>query len=94
MLQTNTPLPTMEVAEAAALLGWSRPWFARQRRRLENTHGLPRRLPGGRYSRSAFLHWLETYAERAAAARHATTQPVRIAFDRQKLETRYAGAPA
>ncbi|WP_377299650.1 hypothetical protein [Rhizobium sp. SGZ-381] len=94
MLQNTTPLPTMDVAEAATLLGWSKPWFARQRRQLERNHGLPARLPGRRYSRAAFMRWLETYAERAEQARTTAGQPVRITFDRQQLEARYAGARA
>lgn len=94
MIPENSTEPTMEVAEAAALLGWTPSWFRRKRAQLVHDDGMPFTLPGGRYCRASFMRWLETYSDRKRAAGTATVAAVRISFDRDRLTALYGGAAA
>lgn len=91
---TNQQCPTMEAAEAAALLGFTRAHFSRRKKDLIAREGMPAPLPGGRFSRSAFLRWVETYGERKTREAETSIASVRASWDRARLEARYLGRAA
>lgn len=85
MSHTETKGPTMTVAQAAEAMGTTEARFRRRRLEWEREHGMPVRLPSGAYSRAAFLHWVDTYAERKARLAERQMQPAVLAASRARL---------
>ena len=94
-MTTLTVSSTMEAAEIAGRLGWSRSTFLRRRTKLE-ADGFPSMLPGrfGRWDRAAVDRWIANHDEIKRLAAANRNQPVRIAFDRARLTEIYARAGA
>lgn len=88
-MQDNHHLPTMDAAEAAILLGFSRGHFSRRKKDLIAREGMPAPLPGGRYSRKAFMEWIEGYGARRAEEARKSIASVRAVSDRIRLEARF-----
>ena len=72
-----TAAPTSySLDELAALIGRSRDWLYRHRRRLEDKEGLPKPiLPGGR------MRWHRASIDAWLARHHPQAQPLRAAND-------------
>lgn len=94
-MQVDTTTSITTADEIAARLGWSRAYFLSRRARLE-ADGFPAMLPGrfGRWSRAAVDGWFLNHEEIKRIAGANRNQPVRIAWDRQRLTELYAGGAA
>lgn len=97
-----TPLQqqTIEAAEIADALGYSKNYFLRIVDKLTNSHGMPPRLPSrNRWSRPAIEHWLKSYSTdtrpQVRMAPHFTAANFgTIEAQRAQLAVAYAGARA